>query len=530
MTFSLFQGVPSISKNDFRLKKEKWINYETGEERVIHRYFNGYEKGLLKKERSDDYWNSILKNCQYVKDKLEKSGDFFYYNFHLLPENRSLNFNFDFSVSESPISFETVFVSGFLLSKEKIKKMNSGFFMDGDKPLSFEAVSEYLSVKKHFPMFVFNLGYYYTKSLLSQKVFGYDQTRKRLNLQDETIGDQWLSFLGMSVNTRSRNNIGSFPLFNKSLLSFGRERKLLIKKSFEFGKGSIRVLNNVLSWGEEDVNDSENISKKNTVIFTPSFKNNTFSHEKNWEDFSLFVGENRVNFLILNKGVGLKPKSYLVKLKKGKLLMPPMGGVISLSKDYFYEKFGKTWGDRLDERGIIDFNDEEVSFELELPNNLFQNLDFAYGGFLPLMINEVDFTKSENTLEKLMLEQGFFHPLSRQSQETPIDKPYAREPRSVLVTVEDKNGNEEYGCFSFSGRYEETIGVNIFEIVQILKRIVPKSKKIKNVIHLDSGSAVKLIYFEKINQPRILNLTALSSRSFTGKYSKNIYNLVSFSL
>lgn len=524
MMIKLFPNPPIITFQDFQIKKETWQNFETKETRKIERYINGYDKGLLKKNDKNDFWSLIFRNCREFGTEIKKRKGFFYYNFHFLPDNRSIRETFDYPISLAPVSLQTVFVTGFLFPQKKIRKINAGYYIkNGKQQISEEVIRCHFS-PDDFPAILFNLGYYYTKTLLQQQKYGYNQIRKKLQLKDESLSEEWLPFLGLSLWYDRDNRIINPPLFSKAVLGYSRkDNGLLIRKSFSLPKGSVRIFDKEIRWQEKDINIFTD-KKEDIVIYTPFLKNKELSYKRKWEDFQQLVGKGRINFLILTKGVGTNPRSYLVKIKEGEILMPPMGLIISLSKEYFKKNFKHQLKQRVKE-----FKDVEVKFKLDRQSLFEEEVNFAYGGFLPLIFKGEDFTDIPEKLENLMIEQGFFHPFSRQSQETPIDKPYAREPRAILVMTEDQKGREEYGYFCFSGRFEESIGVNLFETTRILKKILP-NRKIKNVLHLDSGSAVKLLYLEKLNKIKILNLTAISKRSFTGEYDKNLYSLMSFSI
>lgn len=529
-----FEAFPVITPHDYKLKKILWENHLTGEKRVIYRYFNGYDHGLLKRQKHDQYWSSILENCQEVKKQIEERGGLFYYNFHLLPDDRSSNYGENYPVLRKPTALRTVFVSGFLFPQQKIRSINGGFYISGQKSPSLDLLIKRYIRHYRFPLVLFNLGYYYTNILLNEKEFGYNQIRQNLGLKKEVLSSSYLSFLDASAWSEKEKLVINPPLFNKGTILFGKDNKILINKNWSLKEGKLQLLGVTINWSRDAVNSND--QSKDVAIFTPFINNENFSNCVSWKDFKLFVGKDRVNLLILSKGIGDNPKSYLVKIKKDEILMPPMGIIVSLKREYFEKKFGFLQNS-FDEDGYVNYDSDrparvgkQAEFQLEIPGIDRNDLSFLYGGFLPLVMNGNDLTETPKKLEKVMWQQGFSHPFSRQSQETPIEKPYRREPRAVLVITENKSGEEEYGYFCFSGRYEESIGVTIFEITKLLKQILSKGRMIKNVIHLDSGSAVKLMYLKSARDVRILNLTALSMRSFTGEYGENVYNLIGFSV
>ena len=419
-------------------------------------------------------------------------------------------------------------MSGFLFPQDQIINIEGGFYIKGEKSPSLEELTEQHIPQEHYPTLLFNLGYYYTKQLLNEIDYGYNKVRRSKHLDKEILESDCLPFLGGSVWKKSDILVVNPPLFNKSVILFSKEGKILIIKNWKLEEGSVEILGKFLSWKKEDVNNFN--SDSDIQIFTPFIDNKNASLSEKYKNYNVFVGSGRVNFLIISKGTGKNPESYIVKIKKGKILMPSMGMVISLDENFFTQNFKGNFSD-FDESGFIKSETPlKVYFKVGVPIDMNSyDISFGYGGFLPLVLNGNDFTESPDELEKLMFDQGFFHPFSRQSQETPIEKPYEREPRAVFVVTENSDNKEEYGFFSFSGRYENSIGISLFEIVPLLKQIL-KTRKIKFVIHLDSGSAVKLMYLQNKQNVRILNLTALSMRSFTGEYTENVYNLINFSV
>jgi len=59
---NFFSNPPVISIKDYVLKDIIWKNHVTGESKKIKRFFNGYDKGLLKANLSDKYWALIIKS------------------------------------------------------------------------------------------------------------------------------------------------------------------------------------------------------------------------------------------------------------------------------------------------------------------------------------------------------------------------------------------------------------------------------------------------------------------------------------
>ena len=200
---SFFSDTPIIKIESHTLKEEVWENYLTKEKKSIYRFFNGYEKGLVKKEKNDTYWANINNNWKVAESHLSAKGGFSYHNFHILPEDRSIELDFDYPVSLEPISFQTVFVSGFLFPQSNIKKINSGFYIHRGNSQDLNTVVQKHFDSSDFPAVLFNFGYYYTKGLLKDKEFGHTKLREELNLNDELLQEDWLPYLGPSFSNTS---------------------------------------------------------------------------------------------------------------------------------------------------------------------------------------------------------------------------------------------------------------------------------------------------------------------------------------
>lgn len=527
---SFFSKPPKFMPKDYDVLTYQWENSLTQDKKIVHRFVNDYDKGLVKKGTKDVFWKNILEMCDDVEKYLSSQNGSFYYHFYELPEDRSLKAHREYLETKEPKSFKTIFMSGFLVERKRIRRINGGFYISPETPIPVlsEVVNKLLPQKSFFPSFIFNFGYYYTKVLLDDKEYGYNKTRRAAGLEEECISNDWKSYLGPSIWNESNHKIVNPPLFNKSWVLFKKNGEIKVGRNWQLGGGTAHFLDVNIDWKGNSINSN---SSQKVQVHTPFENNKKAIYEENWAHYQKFVGKNRVNFVILTKGVGQNVKSYISLVKKGEVMMPPMGIVISLSEDYFASLFSSKIANNFDRHNYyIPQEDILVEWNITFPfKDSLEDVNFLYGGFLPLVYDGYDYTQSTKDLESLMIEQGFFHPHSRQSQETPIEKPYEREPRAVFVVVENKEGKEEYGYFSFSGRYEESIGIDLFEVVPLLKKAI-RGKRLKHVIHLDSGSAVKLLFATNPNKIKVLNLTAISMRSFIGEFDKNVYNMISMSI
>ena len=105
-----------------------------------------------------------------------------------------------------------------------------------------------------------------------------------------------------------------------------------------------------------------------------------------------------------------------------------------------------------------------------------------------LVQNGENLVKDKNEAFKSFLEEGWFHPLSMQTQETQVQE-WVRGPRTV-IGIDKSNG---FFTAVFSGRTKESRGTRFDEVVAILSKEIGE---LKNVMNLDGGasSCLALIY------------------------------------
>ena len=102
-------------------------------------------------------------------------------------------------------------------------------------------------------------------------------------------------------------------------------------------------------------------------------------------------------------------------------------------------------------------------------------------------------------------EEGWYHPLSMQTQETQVQK-WVRGPRTVIGLTK----HDEFFVMVFDGRSKESAGARFDEIVIILEK---EFGNLKWVMNLDGGSSscLGLVYngkFFELSTPSVSKYTS----------------------
>ena len=215
-------------------------------------------------------------------------------------------------------------------------------------------------------------------------------------------------------------------------------------------------------------------------------------------NFSHPVGDGRFNIVIVN--------NKIITMREGDVFLPCVGVVLSFHKDSRYVKWLKnSLSLKERESGYYEIGAPyKIKLTLDppqgIPSDVWDNVKWAYGGGTLLVDEEINLVKTKEDAYKNFVNEGWYHPLSKQTQETQVQK-WVRNPRNII-------GISNTGTFfvmTFSGRTKESIGVNFKEAVNIAqKELFPQ--KIKYALNLDGGSSVclGLIYnkeFFELNYP-----------------------------
>jgi hypothetical protein len=482
-------------------------------------------KPLLGHQDIDETWVQIYANCSKINARLKEAGGFVFNKHYLIPDEFSTK-NVKVEPAENYVSKKTVFVSGFLIPKSKLSGVSSGFFINGNKLGNLDGIAD-----NNRNSIVSNFGYFFTPRLVNRPDYGYNTLRP----EQEHLSEQLSPFLGGFVCFKDRKRLEFPPLFGRGGIGYANNR-VIITTSWEIEKCFVFLGNAEVEFSKDAINTKD--SGLEAKLYTPQYTTPESLDEEakllnnpsydGWKRFSQTIGRDMVNLVIYNRGNGNVPVPEIAYARFGEIVMPSCGVVVSLNKEKFKQVFPEIElanGDYID-KSLLD--NIKINFSINPPKGIsdddWKNLEFFYSGAHPLIAEGQDYTKDYKSLMQNMYKNMQLHPHSLQTQETFIPNSFRREPRCVLVETKD----DKIGTFVFSGRYEDSIGVNYFELAAILRDV--HKDNLKNVFMLDSGSAVKLGYVGEDGETVPLMMPAIGDRNYIGNIKGNVYSLLFYSL
>ena len=282
-----------------------------------------------------------------------------------------------------------------------------------------------------------------------------------------------LNFKNFFIDYVHEDNFTTFPLYNKASIECTKDGKISIHHK-KLGSGTLTINGMDLKWHDEDVNSTD--QDKDVIVFTPFMNNEKLSREKvDFMHFTMEVGHERYNVVLVN--------NKITCIRRGAVKQPSLGVVVSLSGKAFSE-FAKAVDVSETEEGYFKVGNYDISVNL----NDNKSCLWAFGGGSLLVQDGENLVENPNKAFKSFAKEGWFHPLSMQTQETQVQE-WVRGPRTIVGT--DKN--DGFFAFTFSGRTKESRGIRFDEAVEILKNEIGD---LKDVMNLDGGasSCLGLIY------------------------------------
>lgn len=302
--------------------------------------------------------------------------------------------------------------------------------------------------------------------------FLYFATGKLLNVHDSKRQEQ------EKLNTANffidgiydlNSDTTTFPLYNKAYIGTTKEGELRFSTQ-ALSAGKIQINEYECSWEKDAVNG---LQEKELMIFTPHLSNGDWNRfEGDFRQYEKSIGERRINLLIVNDA--------LVCARKGAVKLSPFGVILSFTADN-EEKLIKQIGLEPGENGFYKLP-ETVSLKITLPEN--EDYQWKYNGANLLFKNGTDLMADEKTAINEFKNEGWFDPLSMQTQETQVQE-WVRGPRSVIGVDHE---NRPFVAV-FSGRTKESAGARFDEMNAILKETIPN---IKDAINMDGGASACL--------------------------------------
>ncbi|QUH27442.1 phosphodiester glycosidase family protein [Vallitalea guaymasensis] len=429
----------SIKRNDFPEflmdKQQSEADYKVAEREILYEFINNHFRGKYI-------------SCYYNADNIEKTTDDVYNHEH---NNNVLvtGLLFDDNVSLKPVEAEK-------LNKSLISPREY-FKNDIERDLRYCC----------------NFLYFATDNIVE----AYNSTRKELPNEKIDVGK---IFLGYKYVNEDTNREEYFPLYNKAFIGCTKSGQVIFGRRTLQG-GKIIINNEEITWDRDDVNSDNG----NVNIITPYIDNQDLS--KNNEDYRKFFysyGKNRLNIVIIN--------NKIVCVRYGEVSIPSIGVVLSVTGDYIKRL--------VDSLGLTGINDDyykitkpyKLDVYLEKPEDMTQgqwdDISWVYGGATLLVENGKNLVSNNQVQIEAFKREGWFHPLSMQTQETQVQD-WVRGPRTVVGLTR----TNKFFVFVFSGRTKESCGANFNEIVGILEKEVGA---VDWVMNLDGGasSCLSMIY------------------------------------
>ncbi len=472
-----FLGVERVKKTLFHFEKTK----NMGQNAILPYYFNFYSTTFSPKKFKDFRIDSeknmieVLKKrdstlFHIIDKRLEKHGRYIksYYNL----ENME-NTPYPLGAKEWQ---NGVLVTGLVLDNLKVFQPRVIL----SEHLGYGKISPRTLIKRGIigdrTLFYFNFLYFFTEKLIKD----YNYIRKELpyeNIEDKEF------FLGYRYIRQ--DNFETFPLYNKGFFGYTEEGTPIFgRRKLEGGK--IEIAGVMISWDKDMVNP---IYPQDFCIYTPFIKNKELGkRDIDYMRFSYPVGENRFNIIIVN--------DKIIAIRDGDVLLPSVGVVLSFSKKSIYVQ-------KLKEKLLLAPLEDgyykirrpySINIKLNppslIPPHVWKRTKWVYGGGTLLVQNGKNLVKNKEDAEKAFWEEGWYHPLSKRTQETQVQE-WVRGPRNIIGITD----SGRFFVMTFSGRTKESRGVCFDEAIKIIeKEIVPQ--KIQYALNLDGGSSVCLGFIE----------------------------------
>ncbi len=283
-----------------------------------------------------------------------------------------------------------------------------------------------------------------------------------------------LNFNNFFIGYIHKGDFTTFPLYNKAYIKCSKMGEISIQRK-KLGAGSLTINGLTFDWKDEDVNSTD--KRKDIIIFTPYMSNEKLStKETDFTHFTMDIGQKRYNIVLVN--------NRIVSVRRGTVKQPSLGVVVSLNGKSFSE-FAKAVNLSEIMDGYFKVDDD---YELHVDLKGDKDCLWAFGGGSLLVKNGENLVENSRKAFDSFAKEGWFHPLSMQTQETQVQE-WVRGPRTLVGTTEEGG----FFVFTFSGRTKESKGIRFDEAVEILKNEIGN---LKDVMNLDGGasSCLGLIY------------------------------------
>ncbi len=466
-----FLGMERVKKTLFHFEKTKGMKKEA----LLPYYFNFYSTTFSPKKfkefeiDKEKEMVEVLKKrdrvlAYIIEKKLEKYGRYIktYYNLGKMEHAPY--------ISDPEKRQNGVLIRGLLL--KDFKTLRPKIFLSED--IGCGKVSPRTLIKKGIisknTLFYFNFLYFFTEKLIR------DYNHIRIERPYENLSNKEF-FLGYRY-IRSKG-LETFPLYNKGFFGYTEDGiPIFGRRKLEGGKINIEGI--MITWDKDMVNPK---SPQDFCIYTPFIKNEELGKKDiDYMRFSYPVGENRFNIAIVN--------DKIITIRDGDILLPCIGVVLSFHRESLHVKeLKKNLALKSIENGYYFIGKGyKIKLYLNRPTTVSQDVwekvKWVYGGGTLLVQNGKNLVKNKEDAEKTFWKEGWYHPLSKKTQETQVQE-WVRGPRNIIGTTE-KGG---FFAVTFSGRTKETSGATFGEAIDIIEKEL-SPHKIHYALNLDGGSSV----------------------------------------
>ena len=328
---------------------------------------------------------------------------------------------------------------------------------------------EYVLKNRPNAQVTFNGLYFFTPTLLEI----YNRYRADKGRSDEVIQDT-----NFYLDAYSQEGVETIPLYNKGYFGM-KDGKLVFGQRRLLG-GEMTFRDKRIQWTADQVVDGKEKTATDqgvpVIVYSPMMGESIGSSGVSARDngYTEVVGYERINLVVVNNQIKF--------IKRGSVLLPSMGIVISLDERTFEHNFGKI------NIGTTAYKENlpEVEFKFEWPGNEQDRPEWYLGGGTILVQNGHNLVENKNAEYENLKKEGWFNKLSMQTQETQVQD-WVRGPRMVLGVT--KSGKAF--SYAFSGRTDVYAGTNFGEAIVIIEReLAIHGETIKDAINLDGGSSV----------------------------------------
>ncbi|WP_241033784.1 hypothetical protein [Vibrio maerlii] len=427
----------------------------------------------------------------------------------------------DYQPVEAPESLATTSMSLVWLKQEDVKSARIGYHF---KDNTLADLKDRLAEEIQLNGIIGNLGYFMTKELnVGDHIWSH---KLRYPNPDHQL-PEILSYLGFYYFADENGEVetAGFPTAHDSAVAVDLDGKVHVLPSVTCNRFDIDINNS--PFHVDCLNPSlEDVAHRDVALFNVNFP---MTHQGHLVEFAPMLQlENRINVFVANRGNGVKPEEEVVKIWQGECPLPSFGSLLSFKREAFDRLFpqGLQVGDRV--------NVKPYANEIDL-----SKFKQVLGGLVPSVIdgqpivptgNEVTAEQAEHALDRVANTDS---PLARSGKETNNFDALIREPSGLFIQTDN-----HIGYLLFDGRHEMSIGANIVDVANLLKRVTEsdidlfEGETLHNAIAIDGGSAMKVYAatVDGVNEPKmdILNRVAAGGRNSPGDDPQglNLYSTV----